>query len=114
MGKSLYDIERDYCQEVSKFFSVGVLNLVDRKSTRSLNELKSFLQEKIGGQLKSRLLDTNLIVEYRVDVNIYTLDFIRDSKISTLLDGEEVIPEENITVYLKYRNGMIDIIKHKL
>lgn len=115
MGKSLFEIEREYCIGVAEFFLSGVPGLIDYRDRKRANpkEVRNYIQEKIGDQLKSRLLDTRLILEYRVEANIYSLDFIRDGKIDSLLEGSD-LPEENITVWVKYRNGVIDIIKNVL
>lgn len=115
MEKNLYEIEKEYCTAVAEFFLSNVPKLIEYKVGKRTNpkEIQNYIQEKIGDQLKSRLLDTRLILEYRVEANIYTLDFIRDVKIDTLLEGTD-LPEENITVWIKYRNGVIDIIKKVL
>ena len=65
---------------------------------------KEFLKENISKQVENRLLNTNLILDYRVDVMIFPKTEKRDIKINDIITDSNTDITSKIIVCVKYRD----------
>lgn len=102
--KDLRDIELEYITGVINFFCGAYSKLGDQ------------IQDLLSNQIDKRLLKTNLIYDYKVEVNIYPKSEKRDTKLDIILeDSEKEILEDHISVfYQRLKADSIKEIKYKL
>lgn len=106
--RTLVEIELDYIKDIVEYFCRYYTKMyVDKPPSLEITNL-------ISKQINDRLLTTNLIVDYKVKVNIHTKDEKRDSVIDNILEDKSIL-EDNIIVYYQRRRGdSINEIKYKI
>ena len=92
---SLINIEKQYCGDIIKFFC---------EEYPKMKVDKEFLKENISKQVENRLLNTNLILDYRVDVMIFPKTEKRDIKINDIITDSNTDITSKIIVCVKYRD----------
>ena len=109
--KTLAEIELDYVRNIIEFFCREYLaKLPFNKSGYKLAELR----ELISKQIKNRLVNSNLIKDYKVEINVYPKDEKRNCQIDNVLEDKNVVLEDNITVLYEYRRGEFYEHKYKI
>ncbi len=108
--KTLLEIENEYINDVILFFCREYTKLyISFKYGKPYD-----ISDMISKQIHERLLTTNLIVDYKVQVNIYPKDEMRDSIIDNILEDKSIL-EDNIVVYYQRRRAdSIKEIKYKI
>jgi hypothetical protein len=96
---SLSEIEKDYARNIVKFFCKEFSNRYDAL----------FLIEN---QIRRRLLDNKLILDYKVDMPILDRCDIRDYRIDSVLENKEFFHKE-IEIFLKYKDLTFEIIRYE-
>jgi len=106
--RTLVEIELDYIRDIIEYFCRYY-------TTMYINNPESLeITNLISKQINDRLLTTNLIVDYKVKVNIYPKDEKRDSVINNILEDKSIL-EDNIVVYYQRRRGdSIKELKYKI
>jgi hypothetical protein len=106
--RTLVEIELDYIRDIIEYFCRYY-------TTMYINNPESLeITNLISKQINDRLLTTNLIVDYKVKVNIYPKDEKRDSVIDNILEDKSIL-EDNIVVYYQRRRAdKINEIKYKI
>lgn len=106
--RTLVEIELDYIRDIIEYFCRYY-------TTMYINNPESLeITNLISKQINDRLLTTNLIIDYKVKVNIYPKDEKRDSVINNILEDKSIL-EDNIVVYYQRRRGdKINEIKYKI
>ena len=106
--KSLLEIELDYIRDIIEYFCKYY-------TTRYINKPQSLeIKNLISKQINDRLVTTHLIVDYKVDVNIYPKDEMRESIIDNILEDKSIL-EDNVVVYYQKRRGdSIKELKYKI
>ena len=106
--RTLVEIELDYIRDIIEYFCRYY-------TTMYINNPESLeITNLISKQINDRLLTTNLIVDYKVKVNIYPKDEKRDSVINKILEDKSIL-EDNIVVYYQRRRGdSIKELKYKI
>lgn len=108
--KSLSEIELDYVRSIIEFFCREYPIHVKFNKTGYEAELK----ELISKQIQNRLVNSNLIKNYKVEINVYPKDERRKCQIDNVLEDKNVFLEDNITVVYEYRRGEFFEYKYKL
>jgi hypothetical protein len=106
--RTLVEIELDYIRDIIEYFCRYY-------TTMYINNPESLeITNLISKQINDRLLTTNLIIDYKVKVNIYPKDEKRDSVINNILEDKSIL-EDNIVVYYQRRRGdSIKELKYKI
>ena len=106
--RTLVEIELDYIRDIIEYFCRYYTTMYINKSP-SLE-----ITNLISKQINDRLLITNLIIDYKVDVNIYLKDEMRGSIIDNILEDKSIL-EDNVVVYYQLRRGdSIKELKYKI
>lgn len=101
MDKSIYDIEKQYCSDVIKYY----LNDILLNSKRNdIDTFRSSVKTRLSKVIESRLLQSNLITNYKVDVNIFPLSEKRNHQINNVLTDRYTDTTNRVTVLIQYRN----------
>ena len=109
--KTLAEIELDYVRNIIEFFCIEYPNHIKfNKSGYKLAELR----ELISKQIQNRLVESNLIKDYKVEINVYPKDERRNCQIDNVLEDKNVVLEDNITVLYEYRRGEFYEHKYKI
>ena len=105
--KSLSEIELNYIRDIIGFFC-------EQYTTMYINKPILEIKNLISKQINDRLVTTHLILDYKVDVNIYPKDEMRDSIIDNILE-DRIILEDNVVVYYQIRRAdSINELKYKI
>jgi hypothetical protein len=96
--KELHEIERDYIEGIISFFCRKSMEVFGIKNNSSSFDIKYWIDNHI----RKRLIETNLIYDYMVKVNIYNISDIRDYRINKVLGNDFSEPRNNIVVSIKY------------
>ena len=96
--KELHEIERDYIEGIISFFCRKSMDVFGIKNNSSSFDIKYWIDNHI----RKRLVETNLIYDYIVKVNIYNISDIRDYRINKVLGNDFSEPRNNIEVSIKY------------
>jgi hypothetical protein len=108
--KTLAEIELDYVRNVIEFFCREYpLHINFDKWSLKQSELK----ELISKQIQNRLVNSNLLKDYKVEINIYPKDEKRNCQIDNVLENKNIVLEDNITVFYEYRRGEFFEYKYK-
>lgn len=110
--KSLAEIELDYVRNIIEFFCREYP--IHVKFNKYSGYKQSELEELISKQIQNRLVHSNLIKNYKVQVNVYPKDERRNCQIDNVLEDRNVVLEDNITVLYEYRRGEFYEYKYKL
>lgn len=106
--KNLEEIESKYISDVILFFCREYTTIYANKI--SIENISN----RISKQINDRLLTKNLIIDYKVQVNIHPKDEMRDSIIDNILEDKSIL-EDNVVVYYQRRRGdKINEIKYKI
>lgn len=104
--KSLTDIHKSYIKDIIDFYVKSYYNMYS-------GEPFSNLKESLGNKINSILLEKNLILDFKVYINIKGLQEIRDKKIESIINDKN-FEENNITIYIRYPTREITEFKYYL
>jgi hypothetical protein len=109
MEKSLFDIEKQYCIDVTKFFcdQYGI----QFKQKENADERRTSIQSLITNQIENRLYHTNLIKDYKVDVLVFPLSEKREIRIDNVLEDKDEDTTDRITICLEFRDCSMTAIE---
>ena len=105
--KSLNDIEKKYCNEIVEFFSREYSSISHINQDRKIFGEEKVSEEMnilISRQIETRLLDTRLIRNFRVEVNIHPKSEKRDVSIDNILENRNDAVVDNVIVLLEYKD----------
>jgi len=110
--KSLAEIELDYVRNIIEFFCIEypIHIKFDKNSAYKQAEIR----ELISQQIHNRLVSSNLIKNYKVEINVHKKDERRNCQIDNVLEDKNIVLEDNITVLYEYRRGEFYEYKYKL
>ena len=109
--KTLAEIELDYVRNIIEFFCIEYPNHIKfNKSGYKQAELR----ELISKQIQNRLVSSNLLKDYKVQINVYPKDEKRNCQIDNVLEDKNIVLEDNITVLYEYRRGEFYEHKYKI
>ena len=108
----LIEIEKRYCREVVGFFCKEIPLLLI-PSSNDLNQLRSYIHSRLCSHFQSRLYGTQLVKEFRVEVNLLDKDKRRDSVIDNILDDSKIL-EPSIIVILKYNDFTFETLEQRI
>lgn len=112
--KSLTDIHKSYIKDIIDFFVKNNYSLLTNNQYNSNAYVKKgHLKELLDNQINSRLVEKNLILDFKVDINIKGLQEIRDKKIESIINDKN-FEENNITIYIRYPTREITEFKYYL
>lgn len=112
--RTLVEIELDYIRDIIEYFCRYYTTMYINNPESLINQQWIEITNLISKQINDRLLITNLIVDYKVKVNIHTKDEKRDSVIDNILEDKSIL-EDNIVVYYQRRRAdKINEIKYKI
>ena len=120
--KNLYKIELDYAKNLAEIELDYVRNIIEffcRQYPRQIkfnkySEYKhSELKELISKQIQNRLVSSNILKDYKIQINVYPKDEKRNCQIDNVLDNKSVVLEDNITVFYERRREFFEY-KYKL
>ena len=121
--KNLYEIELDYAKtlvEIELDYARNIIEFFCREYPRQIkfnkySEYKqSELKELISKQIQNRLVSSNLLRDYKVQINVHPKDEKRNCQIDNVLEDKNIVLEDNITVLYEYRRGEFFEYKYKL
>jgi hypothetical protein len=102
--KTLDEIETDYVNNIIEYFCKEMPTHI-RFNKNNLSS-RVVLKSKISSQIEKRLLNTYLIKNYTVTINIYPIEELRDTQIDNLIENKNIpLPEDHISVVI-HRIGM--------
>lgn len=109
MEKNLFDIEKQYCIDVTKFF----INQYGRqfKQKKNADERRISIQSLLTNQIENRLYHINLIKNYKVDVLIFPISVKRDTQIDNVLENKDENITDRITVYFEFRDCTMIVLE---
>ena len=110
--KNLEEIELDYVGNIIEFFCREYQ--IHTKFDKYSGYKQSELQDMISRQIKNRLVNSNLLKDYKVEINIYPKDERRNSQIDNVLEDKNTFLEDNITVFYEKHSGQFYEYKYKL
>ena len=110
--KNLGEIELDYVRNVIEFFCREYLTHLNFNKYSDYK--KTELQDMISKQIKNRLVNSNLLKDYKVQINVHPKDEKRNCQIDNVLEDKNIVLEDNITVFYEYRRGEFYEYKYKL
>ena len=110
--KTLEEIELDYVRNIIEFFcrEYPIHTKFDKYSGYKQSELK----ELISKQIKNRLVNSNLLKDYKVEINVHPKDEKRNCQIDNVLEDKNIVLEDNITVFYEKHSGQFYEYKYKL
>lgn len=110
--KSLAEIELDYVRDIIEFFCREYP--IHVKFDKNSGYKQAEIRELISKQIQNRLVHSNLLKNYKVQINVYPKDERRNCQIDNVLEDKNVVLEDNITVLYEYRRGELYEYKYKL
>ena len=108
--KELTEIERTYIKDIVEFFCRKSLEIFIGKSSFNSHEIISWIESKI----RKRLLESNLITDYRIVVNFNDIEKTRDYRIDQLLGNDSDKPKNNIEVSVRYGNRDFETFEYEI
>jgi hypothetical protein len=110
--KNLEEIELDYVRNIIEFFcrEYPIHIRLDKHSGYKKAELKDLISR----QIHNRLVSSNLLKDYKVEINVHPKDEKRNCQIDNVLEDKNIVLEDNITVFYEYRRGEFFEYKYKL
>ena len=121
--KTLDEIELDYvrntigffCREYTASFPLGLITGTELHINFDKWLYKqSEIKELISKQIQNRLVNSNLLKDYKVQINVHPKDEKRNCQIDNVLEDKSIVLEDNITVFYEYRRGQFYEYKYKL
>jgi len=121
--KNLGEIELDYvrntigffCREYTASFPLGLITGTELHINFDKWLYKqSEIKELISKQIQNRLVNSNLLKDYKVQINVHPKDEKRNCQIDNVLEDKNIVLEDNITVLYEYRRGEFFEYKYKL
>jgi len=114
--KTLVEIELDYVRNIIEFFCREYQSTWNThlKFNKYSDYKKTELQDMISRQIKNRLVSSNLLKDYKVQINVHPKDERRNCQIDNVLEDKNIVLEDNITVLYEYRRGEFFEYKYKL
>lgn len=109
--KNLSEIELDYARNIIEFFCIEYLRLI--KFNKYSEYKQSELKELISKQIESRLVSSDILKDYKIQINVYPKNEKRNCQIDNILNDKSVVLEDNITVFYE-RRGKFFEYKYKL
>lgn len=110
--KSLAEIELDYVRNIIEFFCREYP--IHIKFDKNSGYKQAELRELISKQIQNRLVSSNLLKDYKVQINVYPKDEKRNCQIDNVLGDKNIVLEDNITVLYEWRRGEFFEYKYKL
>jgi hypothetical protein len=110
--KTLAEIELDYVRNIIEFFCREYP--IHVKFNKYSEYKQSELKELISKQIQNRLVNSNLLRNYKVQINVHPKDEKRNCQIDNVLEDKNIVLEDNITVFYEYRRGEFFEYKYKL
>lgn len=110
--KTLDEIELDYVRNIIEFFCREYQ--IHTKFDKYSGYKQSELQDMISRQIKNRLVNSNLLKDYKVQINVHPKDEKRNCQIDNVLEDKNIVLEDNITVFYERRRGEFFEYKYKL
>lgn len=108
-AKNLAEIELDYVRNIIEFFCRQYQIKFNKYSEYKQSELK----ELISKQIENRLVSSNILKDYKIQINVYPKDEKRNCQIDNVLEDKSVVLEDNITVFYERRREFFEY-KYKL
>ena len=109
--KTLDEIELEYVRNTIGFFCREYpLHINFDKWFHKQSELKELIYK----QIQNRLVNSNLLKDYKVQINVHPKDEKRNCQIDNVLEDKSIVLEDNITVFYEYRRGQFYEYKYKL
>ncbi len=113
--KTLLEIEDEYINGVILFFCEKYTTMyVNKPPSLELYRQQLCIKNLISKQINDRLLTTNLIIDYKVQVNIHQKDEMRDSIIDNILEDKSILEDNVVVYYQRRRADSIKEIKYKI
>ena len=121
--KTLDEIELEYvrntigffCREYTASFPLGLITGTELHINFDKWLYKqSEIKELISKQIQNRLVNSNLLKDYKVQINVHPKDEKRNCQIDNVLEDKSIVLENNITVFYEYRRGQFYEYKYKL
>ena len=121
--KTLDEIELEYvrntigffCREYTASFPLGLITGTELHINFDKWLYKqSEIKELISKQIQNRLVNSNLLKDYKVQINVHPKDEKRNCQIDNVLENKNIVLEDNITVFYEYRRGEFFEYKYKL
>jgi len=121
--KTLDEIELEYvrntigffCREYTASFPLGLITGTELHINFDKWLYKqSEIKELISKQIQNRLVNSNLLKDYKVQINVHPKDEKRNCQIDNVLEDKSIVLEDNITVFYEYRRGQFYEYKYKL
>lgn len=110
--KTLSEIELDYVRNIIEFFCKQYARQI--KFNKHSEYKQSELKELISKQIENRLVSSNILKDYKIQINVYPKDEKRNCQIDNVLEDKSVVLEDNITVFYERRRGEFFEYKYKL
>lgn len=105
--KELHEIERDYIEGIISFFCRKSIEIFGSKY-HNYHDIEIWIEN----HLRKRLVETNLIHDYMIKVNIYDISDIRDYRIEKILGNDFSEPKNNIEVCIKFGNRDMEAFQY--
>jgi hypothetical protein len=112
MNKSIREIELDYIRNIIEFFCREYLLHINFNKQYGYKQAE--LKELISKKIQMRLVNSNLLKDYKVEINVYPVSEKRNCQIENLLEDKSVFLEDNITIFYERTSGEIYEYKYKL
>ena len=110
--KTLSEIELEYVRNIIEFFCREYP--IHIRFNKHSGYKQSELRELISKQIHNRLVNSNLLKDYKVQINVHPKDERRNCQIDNVLEDRNIVLEDNITVLYEYRRGEFYEYKYKL
>ena len=109
--KTIDEIELNYIREIIQYFCVEYIKWIKfNGSEYQQHELKHLISR----QIDNRLIHTHLLINYKLEINVYPLSEKRNVKIQNVIDGGDNFLQDNITIFYETRNRTIGELKFNL
>jgi len=110
--KGLSEIELDYVRNIIEFFCREYPLHI--KFNKQSGYKQAELKEHISKQIQMRLVNSNLLKDYKVEINVHPKDERRNCQIDNVLENKNIVLEDYITIFYEYRRGEFYEYKYKL
>lgn len=108
--KNLTDVELNYIKDIIEYFCSLGMKLILQNPIYSIDRVRDLINKGI----ENRLFNTNIIIDYKIELNFYSKDEKRDYKISNLLEDKNNPSEDNIKILYRYKNGEFYEYEYKI
>ena len=109
--KSLDQIELDYIKDIIEFFCREYTKMIKFDGS---GYKQAELLSMISKQIDVRLVSTRLLYDYKVNINVYPKYEKRNAQIENVLEGKNIILEDNIHIFYEKSRGYIYEYMYKL